>query len=232
LCMSLDYIPLEMDSNTIQTNIQAIRDAVPEHVTLVAVSKTQPLDAIASAYAEGIRDFGENRVTELVEKADAFPDDIRWHAIGHLQTNKAKIVAPLSHLIHAVDSARIYEALAQHKNATPLDVLLQVHIAEETSKFGFLEDALREMFALSGNKTFGNSSIRIKGLMGMATYTKDTTQISKEFKGLRSLFEELAPSMGADFDTLSMGMSGDWNIAIDEGSTMIRVGSAIFGART
>ena len=221
-----------MDSNTIQTNIQAIRDTVPEHVTLVAVSKTQPLDAIASAYAEGIRDFGENRVAELVEKADAFPDDVRWHAIGHLQTNKAKIVAPLSHLIHAVDSTRIYEALAQHKNATPLDVLLQVHIAEETSKFGFLEDALREMFALSGNETFGNTSIRIKGLMGMATYTKDTSQIAKEFKGLRSLFEELAPSMGADFDTLSMGMSGDWNIAIDEGSTMIRVGSAIFGART
>ena len=221
-----------MDNNTIQTNIQAIRDAVPDHVTLVAVSKTQPLDVIASAYAEGIRDFGENRVAELVEKADAFPDDVRWHAIGHLQTNKAKIVAPLSHLIHAVDSTRIYEALAQHKNATPLDVLLQVHIAEETSKFGFLEDALRELFALSGNETFGNTSIRIKGLMGMATYTKDTTQIAKEFKGLRSLFEELAPSMGADFDTLSMGMSGDWNIAIDEGSTMIRVGSAIFGART
>ena len=232
MCMSLDYIPIEMDSNTIQTNIQAIRDAVPEHVTLVAVSKTQPLDAIASAYAEGIRDFGENRVAELVEKADAFPDDVRWHAIGHLQTNKAKIVAPLSHLIHAVDSTRIYEALAQHKNATPLDVLLQVHIAEETSKFGFLEDALREMFALSGNETFGNTSIRIKGLMGMATYTKDTSQIAKEFKGLRSLFDELAPTMGADFDTLSMGMSGDWNIAIDEGSTMIRVGSAIFGART
>ena len=180
----------------------------------------------------GIRDFGENRVAELVEKADAFPDDVRWHAIGHLQTNKAKIVAPLSHLIHAVDSTRIYEALAQHKNATPLDVLLQVHIAEETSKFGFLEDALREMFALSGNETFGNKSIRIKGLMGMATYTKDTSQIAKEFKGLRSLFDELAPTMGADFDTLSMGMSGDWNIAIDEGSTMIRVGSAIFGART
>jgi pyridoxal phosphate enzyme (YggS family) len=230
--MSLDYILIKMDNNTIQTNIQAIRDAVPDHVTLVAVSKTQPLDVIASAYAEGIRDFGENRVAELVEKTDAFPDDVRWHAIGHLQTNKAKIVAPLSHLIHAVDSTRIYEALAQHKNATPLDVLLQVHIAEETSKFGFLEDALRELFALSGNETFGNTSIRIKGLMGMATYTKDTTQIAKEFKGLRSLFEELAPSMGADFDTLSMGMSGDWNIAIDEGSTMIRVGSAIFGART
>ena len=221
-----------MDNNTIQTNIQTIRDAVPEHVTLVAVSKTQPLDVIASAYAEGIRDFGENRVTEMVEKADAFPDDVRWHAIGHLQTNKAKIVAPLSHLIHAVDSTRIYEALALHKNPKPLDVLLQVHIAEESSKFGFLEDELRTLIAMSGNETFGNTSIRIKGLMGMATYTKDTTQIAKEFKGLRLLFEELAPTMGADFDTLSMGMSGDWNIAIDEGSTMIRVGSAIFGART
>lgn len=230
--MSLVYILTKMDNNTIQTNIQAIRDAVPEHVTLVAVSKTQPLDVIASAYAEGIRDFGENRVTEMVEKADAFPDDVRWHAIGHLQTNKAKIVAPLSHLIHAVDSTRIYEALALHKNPKPLDVLLQVHIAEESSKFGFLEDELRTLIAMSGNETFGNTSIRIKGLMGMATYTKDTTQIAKEFKGLRLLFEELAPTMGADFDTLSMGMSGDWNIAIDEGSTMIRVGSAIFGART
>lgn len=230
--MSLVYILTKMDNNTIQTNIQAIRDAVPEHVTLVAVSKTQPLDVIASAYAEGIRDFGENRVTEMVEKADAFPDDVRWHAIGHLQTNKAKTVAPLSHLIHAVDSTRIYEALALHKNPKPLDVLLQVHIAEESSKFGFLEDELRTLIAMSGNETFGNTSIRIKGLMGMATYTKDTTQIAKEFKGLRLLFEELAPTMGADFDTLSMGMSGDWNIAIDEGSTMIRVGSAIFGART
>jgi PLP dependent protein len=229
--MSLDYILTKMDNSTIQTNINAIRDAVPDHVTLVAVSKTQPLDIIASAYAEGIRDFGENRVAELVEKADAFPDDIRWHAIGHLQTNKAKIVAPLSHLIHAVDSPRIYEALAQHKNPKPLDVLLQVHIAEESSKFGFLEDELRALIATSGNETFGNTSIRIKGLMGMATFTKDTAQITKEFKGLRSLFEELAPSMGGDFDTLSMGMSGDWNIAIDEGSTMIRVGSAIFGAR-
>lgn len=230
--MSLVYILTKMDNNTIQTNIQTIRDAVPEHVTLVAVSKTQPLDVIASAYAEGIRDFGENRVAELVEKADAFPDDVRWHAIGHLQTNKAKTVAPLSHLIHAVDSTRIYEALALHKNPKPLDVLLQVHIAEESSKFGFLEDELRTLIAMSGNETFGNTSIRIKGLMGMATYTKDTSQIAKEFKGLRSLFEELAPTMGADFDTLSMGMSGDWNIAIDEGSTMIRVGSAIFGART
>ena len=113
--MSLDFTLTKMDNNTIQTNIHAIRDAVPDHVTLVAVSKTQPLDAIASAYAEGIRDFGENRVAELVEKADAFPDDVRWHAIGHLQTNKAKTVAPLSHLIHAVDSTRIYEALALHK---------------------------------------------------------------------------------------------------------------------
>jgi pyridoxal phosphate enzyme (YggS family) len=230
--MSLVYILIKMNNNSIQTSLNEIRDAIPDHVTLVAVSKTQPHDIIATAYAEGVRDFGENRVAEMVEKADAFPDDIRWHAIGHLQTNKAKIVAPLSHLVHAVDSTRIYEALAQHKNATPLDVLLQVHIADETSKFGFLEDELRELLALSGNKTFGNTSIRIKGLMGMATYTKDTTQITKEFRGLRSLFDELAPSMGADFNTLSMGMSGDWNIAVDEGSTMIRVGSAIFGART
>ena len=229
--MSLVYTLIKMDNNTIQTRLNEMRDALPDNVTLVAVSKTQPHEVIASAYAEGVRDFGENRVAEMVEKADAFPDDIRWHAIGHLQTNKAKIVAPLSHLVHAVDSTRIYEALAQHKNATPLDVLLQVHIADETSKFGFLEDELRQLLDLSGNETFASPSIRIKGLMGMATYTKDTTQITKEFKGLRSLFDELAPAMGADFNTLSMGMSGDWNIAIDEGSTLIRVGSAIFGSR-
>jgi hypothetical protein len=220
-----------MNKDAIQTGLNAIRDAIPSHVTLVAVSKTQPLEAIATAYAEGMRDFGENRASELVEKAEAFPDDIRWHAIGHLQTNKAKMVVPYSHLVHAVDSTRIYDALSQHINDNPLDVLLQVHIAREASKFGFLEDELRQLLDLSGNDTFSSKSIRIRGLMGMATFTQDSKQITQEFKGLRTFFDELAPSMGTEFDTLSMGMSGDWNIAIDEGSTLIRVGSAIFGSR-
>ena len=228
--MSLVYILIIMNKDTIQTGLNAIRDAIPSHVTLVAVSKTQPLEAIATAYAEGMRDFGENRATELVEKADAFPDDIRWHAIGHLQTNKAKMVAPYSHLVHAVDSTRIYEALSQQIDEKPLDVLLQVHIAKEASKFGFLEEELRGLLD-SGNETFSSKTIRIRGLMGMATFTQDTKQITQEFKGLRTFFDELAPSMGPEFDTLSMGMSGDWNIAIDEGSTLIRVGSAIFGSR-
>lgn len=220
-----------MNKDAIQTGLNAIRDAIPSHVTLVAVSKTQPLEAIATAYAEGMRDFGENRASELVEKAEAFPDDIRWHSIGHLQTNKAKMVVPYSHLVHAVDSTRIYDALSQHINDNPLDVLLQVHIAREASKFGFLEDELRQLLDLSGNDTFSSKSIRIRGLMGMATFTQDSKQITQEFKGLRTFFDELAPSMGTEFDTLSMGMSGDWNIAIDEGSTLIRVGSAIFGSR-
>jgi hypothetical protein len=220
-----------MNKDAIQTGLNAIRDAIPSHVTLVAVSKTQPLEAIATAYAEGMRDFGENRASELVEKAEAFPDDIRWHAIGHLQTNKAKMVVPYSHLVHAVDSTRIYDALSQHINENTLDVLLQVHIAREASKFGFLEDELRQLLDLSGNDTFSSKSIRIRGLMGMATFTQDSKQITQEFKGLRTFFDELAPSMGTEFDTLSMGMSGDWNIAIDEGSTLIRVGSAIFGSR-
>jgi hypothetical protein len=141
------------------------------------------------------------------------------------------MVVPYSHLVHAVDSTRIYDALSQHINDNPLDVLLQVHIAREASKFGFLEDELRQLLDLSGNDTFSSKSIRIRGLMGMATFTQDSKQITQEFKGLRTFFDELAPSMGTEFDTLSMGMSGDWNIAIDEGSTLIRVGSAIFGSR-
>ena len=207
--------------------LNRIREAIPNHVCLVAVTKTKPVADIQQAYDEGVRDFGENRVQELIEKVDQLPDDIKWHAIGHIQTNKAKHVANLAHLVHAVDSIRLFDSLS--KSATePLDVLLQVHIATESSKHGFNTRELNE--ALDSN-LLSNPSINIQGLMGMATFTNNELQISREFRNLRKVFDQIKPSMGAQFDTLSMGMSGDWRIAVDEGSTMIRVGSAIFGHR-
>lgn len=206
-------------------DLNSIREAIPQHVTLVAVSKTKPVSDIQEAYDLGVRDFGENRVQELLQKVGELPNDIRWHAIGHLQTNKAKQVANLAHLIHAVDSPRLFDALSKHASK-PLDVLLQLNIATETSKHGFSESEL--LHALD-NGLLSNPSIRIRGLMGMATFTSDENQIAKEFRTLRRVFDSL--QLGDDFDTVSMGMSGDWKIAIEEGSTLIRVGSAIFGSR-
>jgi hypothetical protein len=207
--------------------LNSIRTALPSTVTLVAVSKTKPVSDIEAAYAEGVRDFGENRVQELVEKQPALPSDIRWHAIGHLQTNKTKVVAPIASLVHAVDSTRLFEALAKHAT-DPLDVLLQVHIAREDSKHGFSKNELLEHLERG---LLSHPQLKIRGLMGMATFTDDELQIAKEFRGLRKVFDEVSGELGSGFDTLSMGMSGDWKIAVDEGSTLIRVGSAIFGSR-
>ena len=206
-------------------DLNSIREAIPQHVTLVAVSKTKPVSDIQEAYNLGVRDFGENRVQELLQKVGELPDDIRWHAIGHLQTNKAKQVANLAHLVHAVDSIRLFEALSKYA-CKPLDVLLQLHIATESSKHGFSESELLETL---NQGLLSNPSIRIRGLMGMATFTSDENQIAKEFRTLRRVFDSL--KLGDDFDTVSMGMSGDWKIAVEEGSTLIRVGSAIFGSR-
>ena len=207
--------------------LNSIRAEIPAHVCLVAVSKTKPVSDIQQAYDAGVRDFGENRVQELLEKVGLLPEDIRWHAIGHLQTKKAKQVANIAHLVHAVDTTKLFEALA--KSATkPLDVLLQLHIASESSKHGF---SARELLDAIDSVLLENPSINIRGVMGMATFTDDELQIAREFKSLRKVFDKLQPSMGNHFDTVSMGMSGDWRIAIDEGSTMIRVGSAIFGQR-
>ncbi len=213
---------------SIAEGLASIQNAIPSNVTLVAVSKTKPVEAIQEAYALGLRDFGENRAVELVEKVKALPDDIRWHAIGHLQRNKASLVAPISSLIHSVDSIRLYDALSKHA-VEKLDVLIQVHIADEQNKHGFYPDDLKKILDYGDNLLSPN--MNIKGLMGMATFTDNHAQITTEFKALRNLFDEISPSMGLDFDTLSMGMSGDWKIAIDEGSTLIRVGSAIFGSR-
>lgn len=213
---------------SIAEGLASIQNAIPSHVTLVAVSKTKPIEVLQEAYALGIRDFGENRVAELAEKAKALPEDIRWHAIGHLQRNKAAIVAPITTLIHAVDSIRLYDALSKHSGGK-LDVLIQIHIADETNKYGLTSDDFKKI--LDTGEAFNHPNMNIRGLMGMATFTENHSQIAHEFKGLRTLFDEIQPLVGMDFDTLSMGMSGDWKIAVDEGSTMIRVGSAIFGAR-
>jgi hypothetical protein len=213
---------------SIAKGLASIKNSIPSNVTLVAVSKTKPIEAIQEAYDLGMRDFGENRAVELAEKAKDLPEDIRWHAIGHLQRNKVSIVAHISELIHAVDSVRLYDELSKHA-VNKLDVLIQIHIADEQHKYGFSFDDFKQI--LDDGGTFNSPNIQVRGLMGMATFTDNRSKISQEFKGLRTLFDEISPSMGLKFDTLSMGMSGDWKIAIDEGSTMIRVGSAIFGAR-
>ena len=207
--------------------LNSIRTDIPDHVTLVAVSKTKPISNIQEAYDLGVRDFGENRVQELVEKHDALPEDINWHAIGHLQTNKAKQVANIAHLVHAVDSTRLFNALAKHA-IKPLDVLLQLHIASESTKHGFTEE---ELINSIEEGLLSNPMINIRGVMGMATFTDNHNQIASEFRSLRNAYDKIKTGMGEGFDTVSMGMSGDWKIAIDEGSTLIRVGSAIFGHR-
>lgn len=214
--------------------LEAIKANLPDSVTLVAVSKTHPADAIQVAYDAGHRVFGENKVQELVAKAEALPADIEWHLIGHLQTNKVKFIAPFVHMIHAIDSVRLLEEVNKRaaQNNRIIDVLLQVHIAKEESKFGFDDTELHEL--VRGTILASLTSVRVRGLMGMATFTDDNAAIAREFNHLKSLFDEvkaLKNSALPHFDVLSMGMSGDYATAIACGSTMIRVGSRIFGSR-
>lgn len=221
------------DSEEIISNLNEINSALPEHVTLVAVSKTHPNEALEAAYKAGQRIFGENKVQELVDKEAALPKDIEWHLIGHLQRNKVKYIASFVHLIHAVDSEKLLKEINKRaaQEERVIKVLLQMHIAEESSKFGFDEPELME-FLNSGRITkFEN--ILVMGLMGMATFTDDSHQVRKEFASLKNLFDRLkgAQFPAETFTTLSMGMSGDFQLAIEEGSTMVRVGSSIFGAR-
>lgn len=214
----------------IKDNLLAIKNSIPPHVTLIAVSKTNPNQAILEAYKAGQRIFGENKVQELVEKYESLPKDIEWHMIGHLQTNKVKYIAPFVKLIHGVDSLKLLQEINKRaeQNNRIIDCLLQVHIAKEETKFGFDEGEILEL--LQSNEFNSLKNIKIIGLMGMATNTTDELQIRKEFKSLRNLFSKLNTHHPA-LTTLSMGMSSDYKIAIEEGSTMIRVGSSIFGAR-
>ncbi len=218
----------------IASNIRSIKQQIPSSVKLVAVSKTKPVSAILEAYNSGQRSFGENRVQELIQKKDLLPADIEWHLIGHLQSNKVKLIVPFISLIHSVDSFKLLNIIdleASRINRV-VDCLLQIHIAEEETKFGF---SMNEISEMTGSDNFRNlNSIRICGVMGMATFTEDSERIRKEFRFLADCFGGLRDKYFKDnsnFKEISMGMSGDFKIAIGEGSTIVRIGSLIFGER-
>jgi pyridoxal phosphate enzyme (YggS family) len=215
---------------SIAHNLKALRDQIPESVGLVAVSKFKSVEDVNEAYAAGQRDFGENYVQELVEKEAKLPDDIRWHFIGHLQSNKVKYLAPFVHLIHSVDSAKLLKEVQKQAKASGrvISCLLQVHIAEEDTKSGFSPE---ELLALVRNfDTEMYSHVAIKGLMGMGTFTDDVAQTRREFRELHALYTEIK-QVWPEMSVLSMGMSGDWQMAVEEGSTLVRIGSSIFGSR-
>lgn len=202
-----------------------------KNVCLVAVSKTKPIEQIADMYTWGQRVFGENRVLELVEKHNALPDDIEWHMIGHLQRNKVKDIVPFVSMIHSGDSARLIHQINKEAKAVDrcIDILLQLKIAKEESKYGWDIESLVEFLEPTPSSEL--THIRVRGVMGMATFTSDMVQVRSEFSTLKSYHTRLQPYFDASFDTISMGMTGDYEVAIEEGSTMIRVGSLLFGAR-
>jgi pyridoxal phosphate enzyme (YggS family) len=219
----------------IKANLEQVKKSFQNpNCKLVAVSKTKPLADLQAAYAAGIRDFGENKVQEIQTKQPEMPADTRWHMIGHLQSNKIKYIAPFIHLIHGVDSFKLLVEIDKQgkKIDRPIPVLLQIHIATEESKFGFDRDELEAM--LSSPEFANLTHVQIQGLMGMASFTENQEQIRTEFRGLKQLYEDLKkralPSF-VNLQELSMGMSGDYQIAQEEGSTMVRIGSSIFGAR-
>lgn len=212
-----------------------VKELNEKNITLVAVSKTKPVEAIKELYDLGHRDFGENYVQELVEKQEQLPKDIRWHFIGHLQSNKVKYITPFVHLIHGIDSFKLLKETDKQakKINRSINVLLQVHIAQEETKFGLDEEELNEFLGTNSNELHPLKNIRVCGLMGMASFTADKEKVRNEFKYLKGLYDKYAQLQTQDLKlrTLSMGMSGDYKIAIEEGSTMVRIGSLIFGER-
>ncbi|MBR2051297.1 MAG: YggS family pyridoxal phosphate-dependent enzyme [Bacteroidales bacterium] len=218
----------------IKENLNKVRATVPNDVTLIAVSKTKPVADLQEAYDAGQRIFGENKALEMRDKHQELPKDIQWHFIGHLQTNKIKYIAPFVSLIHSIDSISLLEAVNKEaiKNNRVIDCLLQFHIAKEETKFGLDIEEAEEMLKSDSYKNLNN--INIIGVMGMATFTDDVNQIRNEFKSLKNIFNILKERYFQDkesFKEISMGMSDDYPIAIEEGATMVRVGSKIFGAR-
>jgi PLP dependent protein len=218
----------------ITDNLLVIKSQLPENVTLVAVSKTKPVSDLMEAYNAGQRIFGENKIQEMTEKWEEMPKDIQWHMIGHVQTNKVKYMAEYVSLVHGVDSLKLLNEINKQakKHDRIIDVLLQMHIAEEETKFGLDNNELNEILNQVQNDEFQN--IKIIGLMGMATFTENQTQIKKEFLHLKSIFDRLQTlptTNNYQPTTLSMGMSGDYKLAIECGSTMVRIGSSIFGTR-
>lgn len=219
---------------SITENVSSLKQAVPQGVLLIAVSKTKPVALLEEAYAAGQRAFGENYVQELLEKQPQLPSDIEWHFIGHLQSNKVKYIAPFVHCIHGVDSFKLLKEISKQavKHHRTIQCLLQVHIASEETKFGFSPDELRTEAASFQPAHY--PGVELAGLMGMASFTEDESQIRAEFKSLKTLFDTLKTGAFhniASFTERSMGMSSDWKVAVQEGSTMIRVGSSIFGSR-
>ena len=217
---------------SVTSNLQNIRATLPKGVTLVAVSKFHPAEAIAQAYEAGQRIFGESRVQELVAKHQSLPADIEWHMIGHLQTNKVRAISPFISLIHSVDSSRLLECINREAErcGRVIDCLLEVHVASEQTKSGWDAELLREYVASGAIGEL--KSIRIRGVMGMATFTEDVAVVRSDFERLAAIKREIEPMFDSRFDILSMGMSDDYPIAVDCGSTMVRVGSSIFGHRT
>lgn len=217
----------------IQENIKELNSQLPENVRLVAVSKFKPKEMLLEAYDFGFRSFGENYVQELVDKYEALPKDIEWHFIGHLQTNKVKYIAPFVSLIHSVDSFKLLQEINKQaaKNGRVISCLIQIFIAKEDTKTGMEIEEFEKM--LTSEEFSALKNIKVIGLMGMSTFTENLDLIKEEFKSLKDLFEKAKSNKTDNFDLkeISMGMSGDWPLAIEEGSTMIRVGSAIFGAR-
>lgn len=213
----------------ISENIAQLKTTLPDTVTLVAVSKTKPIEDLQEAYNAGQRIFGENKIQEMESKWEALPKDIEWHMIGHVQTNKVKYMAPFVHLIHAVDSLKLLKEINKQakKNNRTINCLLQVKIADEDTKFGMEAASVEPLLASEELKNFEN--IHIVGLMGMSTFTDDTSQVVSEFQKLKKQFDTLKTQY--HLTTLSMGMSGDYQLAIENGSTMVRVGSKIFGER-
>lgn len=219
---------------SIKDNLLKIKSSLPENVTLVAVSKTKPVSDLMEAYEAGQRIFGENKIQEMTEKHQQMPKDIYWHMIGHVQSNKVKYMIPYVKLIHGVDSLKLLKEINRHalRWRRKVDCLLQIHIAEEDTKFGLDENELNDILNSEEFKGFNN--VKVIGLMGMATFTDNQHQIKREFEHLKSIFDKLSKqptTQNLQLTTLSMGMSGDYQLAIECGSTMVRIGSSIFGIR-
>ena len=216
----------------IYSKIENIKQTIAKNITLVAVSKTKPIEMIVEAMQKGHLDFGENKVQELVEKHEKLPKEIKWHMIGHLQRNKVKYIAPFVHLIHGADSERLINEINKQgkKNNRIIDCLLQFHIAQETTKFGFNMEEVNELIERDKFKEWGN--VNIRGVMGMATFTNDKSQVKTEFESLKLYYDDISNQINSErFNIISMGMSGDYKTAIECGSNMVRIGSSIFGAR-
>jgi len=214
----------------IAENIKKFTSELGPQITLVAISKTKPHEYILEAYQAGQRIFGENKIQELTDKWEALPKDIKWHMVGHVQTNKVKYMAPFVDLVQAVDSMKLLKEIDKQagKNNRTINCLLQIKIAEEESKFGLSPQEAKEILNSKKFREFKN--VNVRGLMGMATFTEDMQQVKREFLTLKTIYDQLKPE-NRGFDTLSMGMSGDYKIAVECGSNMVRIGSSIFGER-